>query len=152
MRNQIELTVVLREVRAQFKLDWRGIHEFPHWRRVHRFGLQISMEREADFEVVELFSYLHDSCRIDDGMDPHHGPRAAEFARSLQGLVMDLSAPRLDLLCLAIRDHSNGKVSSNATIQTCWDSDRLDLWRVGIRPDPRFLSKVGAKILSQRFR
>ena len=31
------------------------------------------------------------------------------------------------------------------TIQTCWDADRLDLGRVGMMPDPRFLSTEIAK-------
>jgi uncharacterized protein len=31
------------------------------------------------------------------------------------------------------------------TIQTCWDSDRLDLGRVGITPHPRRLCTEAAK-------
>jgi hypothetical protein len=27
----------------------------------------------------------------------------------------------------------------------CWDADRLNLWRVGIKPDPRFLSTQPAR-------
>jgi uncharacterized protein len=32
-------------------------------------------------------------------------------------------------------------VHTQATIQTCWDADRLDLGRVGIKPAAQFLSK-----------
>ena len=39
-----------------------------------------------------------------------------------------------------MRHHSGGQVSEDATIQTCWDSDRLDLGRVGIFPSPKYLS------------
>jgi hypothetical protein len=30
-------------------------------------------------------------------------------------------------------------------VGVCWDADRLDLWRVGIKPDPRDLSTEAAK-------
>ena len=43
------------------------------------------------------------------------------------------------LLVEACRYHSDGIVDAHPTIQACWDADRLDLGRVGIRPDPRFL-------------
>ena len=33
----------------------------------------------------------------------------------------------------------------DVTIQTCWDADRLDLSRVGIRPDPKKLCTKAAK-------
>ncbi len=136
-----DLATLIERVRSHFVLDWDGIHGLPHWDRVHRHGLAIADLREADIEVMSLFAYLHDSCRHDDSYDPLHGPRAAEFARSLNQSVFELSPKRLDLLCFAIRDHSGGEISGNATIQTCWDSDRLDLRRVGICPSPRYLSK-----------
>lgn len=37
-----------------------------------------------------------------------------------------------DLACYAMKHHSAGGISTDATIQTCWDSDRIDLGRVGI--------------------
>jgi len=33
----------------------------------------------------------------------------------------------------------------NATVATCWDADRLDLGRVGIKPDARYLFSDEAK-------
>jgi uncharacterized protein len=145
-----ELAPLIERVRSHFILDWDGIHGLPHWERVHRHGLAIANLRVADIEVVSLFAYLHDSCRHDDSYDSLHGPRAAEFARSLNQTAFELSPKRLDLLCFAIRDHSGGEVSSNATIQTCWDSDRLDLWRVGIRPSPRYLSREAWELARER--
>ncbi|MCA9790206.1 MAG: hypothetical protein KC910_00365 [Candidatus Eremiobacteraeota bacterium] len=35
------------------------------------------------------------------------------------------------------------------TIATCWDSDRLDLDRVGVDPDPAFLSTAAARKLAE---
>jgi hypothetical protein len=40
--------------------------------------------------------------------------------------------------------HSNGAVDADPTIQTCWDADRLDLGRVGIKPPARYLSLEAA--------
>ena len=39
----------------------------------------------------------------------------------------------------ACRYHSMGRLSKDVTIQTCWDADRLDLGRVGERPNPTYL-------------
>ena len=37
--------------------------------------------------------------------------------------------------------------TSNPTIDACFDSDRLDLWRVGIIPDPdRLATEKGKEI------
>jgi uncharacterized protein len=127
-------------IKSEFKLDWQGIHGANHWARVLNHGKNIGQIRKADLLVVELFGFLHDSCRLNDGYDPKHGERAAEFAHGIHGDFFRLLPKQLDSLCYAIRHHSGGKVSEDVTIQTCWDSDRLDLGRVGIMPSPKFLS------------
>jgi uncharacterized protein len=45
----------------------------------------------------------------------------------------------------AIRWHSHGRTEAHPTVQVCWDSDRLDLGRVGIIPDPQYLCTDAAK-------
>jgi uncharacterized protein len=69
-----------------------------------------------------------------------HGQRAADFAHGIHGDFYKLQPKQLDSLCYAMKHHSGGEVSTDATIQTCWDSDRLDLGRVGIIPSPQYLS------------
>jgi uncharacterized protein len=128
-------------IRSEFKIDWHGIHGANHWARVLHHGKNIGALRKADLIVVELFGFLHDSCRLNDGRDPQHGARAAEFAHGIHGDYFQLNAKQLDKLCYAMTHHSSGEVSTDATIQTCWDSDRLDLGRVGIFPSPKFLSQ-----------
>ena len=73
--------------------------------------------------------------------DPQHGQRAADFAHGIQGDFFHLKPSQLDTLCFAMQHHSGGEVSTNTTIQTCWDSDRLDLGRVGIKPSAQYLSE-----------
>jgi uncharacterized protein len=38
-----------------------------------------------------------------------------------------------------MRLHSDGHVEGEPALRACWDADRLDLGRVGIRPDPAYL-------------
>lgn len=128
-------------IKSEFKLDWDGIHGANHWARVLHHGKNIGQLRKADLFVVELFGFLHDSCRLDDAKDPRHGERAAEFAHGIHGDYYQLLPSQLDTLCYALKHHSGGEVSTNATIQTCWDADRLDLGRVCIFPLSQFLSK-----------
>lgn len=131
---------LFRLLRAQFRLDWQGIHGVPHWARVRHNGLLLANETGADHLVVELFALLHDCQRMDDEADPDHGRRAAEFAMTLQGTHFRLADDQLETLHVAIAQHSDGLLHADPTIQTCWDADRLDLGRVGIQPDPRYLS------------
>lgn len=135
---------LLAEIRRAFRLDWSGTHGANHWGRVHHHALVLAAARGADALVVELFSFLHDSQRQDEGGDRRHGERGAEYARSLQGRFYELQPARLEVLMHAIRFHSDGKLSTDATIQTCWDADRLDLGRVGRTPSPEFLSSHAA--------
>lgn len=119
-------------LRQSFALDWRGIHGVSHWTRVRRNGLRLAAYNGARTDIVELFAFLHDSCRLTDGRDAEHGKRAAEFARALQGNFFQLDESGLDLLCQAIQGHTHGKDVKDITIQTCWDADRLDLTRLDI--------------------
>jgi len=49
------------------------------------------------------------------------------------------------LLAFASEEYTNGSVGQDPTVGVCWDADRLNLWRVGIRPDPRLFSKEAAR-------
>jgi uncharacterized protein len=130
---------------TDFPLDREGVHGFPHWRRVRENGLRLAEVTGAHREVVELFAFLHDSKRINDDFDPKHGERAAIYAGSLSGSMFDLGPHELELLLGACRYHSDGLITGDVTIITCWDADRLDLGRVGVRPDPSLLCTSAAR-------
>ena len=83
--------------------------------------------------------------RLNDGHDPLHGPRGAALARELRGGPFELEDAEMDLLAFACEEHTNGGVGPNPTGGVCWDADRLNLWRVGSKPDPRFLSTQPAR-------
>jgi uncharacterized protein len=134
-----------RTIREQYVLNWNGIHGWDHWMTVLETGKLLAADNSADLGVVKLFALLHDSCRINDGWDPDHGPRAAEFSMGLNGEFFTLEKPAMDLLVTAIRDHTAGYVHDDITISSCWDADRLELPRVGIPTHPDYLGTEKAK-------
>ncbi|MDR3620625.1 MAG: hypothetical protein P4L85_14835 [Paludisphaera borealis] len=133
------IPLILRAVLEEYALPWDGDHGVAHWARVYENGLHLAGETGADVEVVRLFAVLHDSRRVNEGSDPDHGPRAAEFARTLRGRLFDLPDQAFRLLHRACAGHTHERTHPDVTIQTCWDSDRLDLARVGITLHPSLL-------------
>jgi uncharacterized protein len=122
------------------------IHGENHWQRVAAAGLVLLPETpDAEPALVFLFALFHDSMRLNDSFDPMHGPRAAVLARELRGGAFDLGDEEMDLLAFACEEHTNGGVGMDPTVGVCWDADRLNLWRVGFEPDPRFLSTQAAR-------
>lgn len=136
---------LFQRLRREFRLDWTGIHGPSHWARVRRIGLDLAPRTGADRNVVEAFALLHDARRWNDGRDPEHGARAAALALELRGELVHLEGRRMELLLEALREHSDGRTEADVTVATCWDADRLDLARVGIEPDPRYLCTVPAR-------
>ena len=136
---------LVRIIRDQFTLEWTGIHGAPHWSRVRENGLRLSEMTDANPKVVELFAFLHDSRRLNEGHDPGHGARAAVFAQMLAGTVFELDASDLSCLMSACHGHSDGMTVGDITVLTCWDADRLDLGRVGIKPRPHRLCTEAAR-------
>ncbi len=141
----MNLEPVLRVVLEDYGLPLGGAHGVAHWARVLENGRRLAEETGASIEVVSLFAVLHDSRRINEGTDPEHGPRAAKFATELRGGVFDLDDHEFRLLCRACEGHTYERNHPDVTIQTCWDSDRLDLGRVGIMPHPGRLCTEVAK-------
>ncbi|HWL08423.1 MAG TPA: hypothetical protein VNQ76_08465 [Planctomicrobium sp.] len=139
------LKPVLESILKDYQLPLNGDHGVSHWGRVLENGLRLAEETGADVTVVSLFAVLHDSCRINEGHDPDHGPRAAIFARELRGNVFDLDDHPFSLLSRACEGHTHERTHPDITIQTCWDADRLDLGRVGIQPHSSRLCTEVAK-------
>ena len=136
---------LLAAIRDQYVLDWEGIHGIRHWERVRDNGRRLAETTGADLVVVEYFAALHDSRRLNDARDLEHGPRAADFLRTLDPSLLPLTPDRVAVLAEACRTHTLGEETDDPTIATCWDADRLDLLRVGIRPDPRYLVTGAAR-------
>lgn len=143
---------MLSRARAEFKLDQTGVHGPAHWQRVRDNGLRLAESTGADTTVIELFAFLHDCKRENDGTDPQHGARAAGFLWDIRHLFpAEFSIAQMAPLTHAIEFHSDGltviagKLKHRVTVATCWDADRLDLGRVGIVPDPMMLCTDAAR-------
>jgi len=133
-------------IRKSYRLDWNGIHGVAHWSRVRDIGLRLAEKTGANPLVVELFAFIHDSQRHDDGYDPEHGKRAVKFARGLrERSIIEMADAEFNLLTHACELHTFGETEGDVTVLTCWDADRLDLGRVGIVPIAEKLCTHAAK-------
>ncbi|MBU6367422.1 MAG: hypothetical protein KJT01_14510 [Gemmatimonadetes bacterium] len=130
-----------------YALPPRGYHGIVHWARVLENGVRLADATGADRDVVTLFALFHDARRVNEDRDPGHGQRGGELARALRGTLVHLDDHRFDLLYEACRLHTDGHTSGDPTLLACWDADRLDLGRVGIRPAPHRLCTDAARAL-----
>lgn len=131
-----------KDVVAQSTMPESRDHGEQHWKAVAYAGLELQVPN-ADLELVLLFALFHDSQRESEFHDPEHGARGALFA--LRMLEDKLDPVRMKMLMDACILHDNGEISSSQTIGACWDADRLNLWRVGIEPNPDLMSTPEAK-------
>lgn len=135
---------LVRTILEGYALRPDGIHGLAHWARVLETGLRLAPATGADPLVVATFAVFHDSRRENDHIDPEHGLRGARLAHAMRA-DLGLDAARLELLRFACTHHTDGTVEDDPTIGTCWDADRLDLWRVGITPKARYLCTAAAR-------
>lgn len=137
----LALQKAVERAMRRFKLPVNSIHGPRHWSNVERVGALLADSTPgADPLVVKTFALLHDCCRENEDYDPQHGPRAAELCSKLP-----MNRNQRDLLCHAVALHTDGLTSDNPTIGVCWDADRLDLTRVGVRPVAALMSTQAAR-------
>jgi len=136
-------------VKKQSLLDPVSIHGPEHWKYVERNGLLLAKLNGADETVVRLFALFHDSRRFDDGYDREHGPRGAELAQEMRGILYEISDNQFDMLYNACHFHTIKHNTGNITIDTCFDADRLDLPRAGYIPNPDKMATADGKKLAE---
>lgn len=127
-----------------YALPVDGIHGAAHWGRVLETGMRLADATGADPDVVRWFAVFHDARRHSEAADPDHGRRGAELAMRFAPRL-GLSAERRAQLAFACAHHADGITEGDITVRTCWDADRLDLWRVGITPSRRLLCTDAAR-------
>lgn len=143
---------IVKEIRQYVHSQWKlgETHGISHWDRVYNNGLKL-ITPEVNSLVVSLFAYLHDSCRLNDGEDINHGKRAAKWIDTLRDTYLKtVSDEDIVLLKEACCLHTIAHKTGNPTIDACFDADRLDLWRVGIIPDPQRLATEKGKTIAKK--
>jgi uncharacterized protein len=70
MTNTIISKPLIDILKNHYQLDWHGIHGVSHWARVRHIGLKLADTTGANKKVIELFAFFHDSCRLNDHIDP----------------------------------------------------------------------------------
>ena len=134
-------TMVIRET----AINQFSKHGPEHWVRVERNGLYIAEQVGADKVVISLFAVFHDCMRVNESLDPQHGLRGAKFANSIRKQLPLHSDEQFEKLYYACQWHTDKIFTDDVTLGACWDADRLDLKRVGITPDAKFLNSSIAK-------
>ena len=112
----IDFQFLWNRVSAPFSARLSSLHGPEHWRRVERNGLLLCADTSANQDIVRLFALFHDSRRINDGWDPEHGARGAEFAVSLRGQAFELPDNEFELLRYACVWHTEGTNQEDETI------------------------------------
>jgi uncharacterized protein len=129
--------------------DLGTTHGVEHWDRVARFGKML-YQTGVDMDVVTAFAYLHDSERKDNCEDINHGKRASKLIDTIRAsLLIELNDKQIMKLKLACELHTVKHRTGDITIDACFDADRMDLLRVGIKPSPdRMATLHGADLVS----
>ncbi len=135
---------LLAKIKEHYPLNWHGTHGIIHWHRVFQNGIKLSEQQGVNRKVVQLFSIFHDSQCKNEHTDPHHGNRGSQLALKLRD-YLPINDEEFQLLVTACSLHTNTQDHENITVQACFDSDRLDLGRVGIAPDPALICTPLAK-------
>jgi uncharacterized protein len=139
------IATLVHSIHDQYQLPWFGLHGVTHWARVYENGLRLAVATGADEQILLLFALFHDARRANEGRDEGHGRRGADYAASLRGDAFDLTPAAFELLYHACALHTDGLIDGDPTVRTCWDADRLDLPRAGIRPTAERLCTPAAQ-------
>ena len=154
MNNMSEIDSQIKRVREwAIKHSMMGdysVHGISHWDRVAK-NADALLTSNVDELVVKAFAYIHDVERIDDGDDWQHGPRAALLVDEIRHTVLSfLNDTEIEQLKEACRLHTLRHRTEDATVNACFDADRLDLGRVGIVPAPEKMATTAGRILAEK--
>ena len=127
-----------------------SVHGISHWDRVSKNADSL-WTSDVNLLVVKAFAYIHDVEREDDGYDLLHGPRAAALVDEIRDTELAfLNDDEILQLKQACELHTTTWRTEDATVNACFDADRLDLGRVGIAPNPDKMATVQGQILAER--
>ena len=144
---------LILKIKKQFKIDFYGLHGIRHWKRVYENTQKLASYYKVQSEVFGFFALLHDCKRANEDIDKFHGKRASIFVKELlkskEIVLNDEDAKSLIYACKN-HTHSDKKdpLYKDIVVQICFDSDRLDIDRVGLEVDLKYLATDYAKKLA----
>ena len=127
-----------------------SVHGISHWDRVSKNADSL-WTSDVNLLVVKAFAYIHDVEREDDGYDLLHGPRAAALVDEIRDTELAfLNDDEILQLKKACELHTTTLRTEDATVNACFDADRLDLGRVGITPNPAKMATAQGQIIAEK--
>ena len=131
-------------------MGYYSVHGIDHWDRVAD-NADLLVNADVDLLVVKAFAYVHDVERFDDFEDAQHGPRAAILVDRIRSTVLSfLNDQQIEQLKQACRLHTSTWKTEDATVNACFDADRLDLGRVGICPNPEKMATMEGRKIAEK--
>ncbi len=126
-------------------------HGPQHWRCVSLVGVRLSGTTPgADALVAFLFGLFHDAMRENDWQDEGHGTRGASLmTRFYRAGLIPITLPQYEAALLACQTHTEAAPTKRAVLGVCYDADRLNLWRVCVRPEPAYLSTIAGREMAR---
>ncbi len=137
-----------RDLAAFCSCGGLGLHSFDHLRRVAILAGRLARAVGQDVESAVVMGFLHDSARKNDGGGYLHAIESALLASKL--LLKFYPQMDRERICDAIERHVDGETTADTLVACLWDSDRLELNRLGRVVDPDLLSTKIAKRLTTR--
>ena len=149
MENRYNFREILQYLQLNCPWHKSKLHGLTHWRRVERNGVFLAEHNFVDVDLVRLFALFHDCQRLNDDSDLQHGPRAAAFIEKVNPDLLRLESKELEILMTACYHHTNSQNTDIPYFACCWDADRLDIGRAGLKPEVKFFStKIARKIVT----
>ena len=132
------------------KVGSGSVHGITHWDRVANNADSL-WTGDVNLLVVKAFAYIHDVEREDDAYDLLHGPRAAALVDNIRDSELAfLNDDEILQLKKACELHTTTLRTEDATVNACFDADRLDLGRVGITPNPDKMATAQGRIIAEK--
>lgn len=135
----------LVKVCSEFFTDLNtSVHGITHWLRVLENGFRIAESNGANKNIIVAFAFFHDVKRQCENKDPEHGLRGGHRFQQIM-YKTNLTKEEVKKVVIACSGHTNVLFHYDIDISTCWDADRLDLYRVGIVPDANYMNNDYSK-------
>lgn len=148
----------LQEIKRKAKnffQDAPPSHDWSHVKRVWRLCMKIGRKLEADLEVLQLASFLHDIARSKEDQSKgkiDHAEKGAEMAREILKKY-DYSKETIQKVVACIKSHRfrNEEKPKSIEAKILFDADKLDsIGAIGIARDFAFSGQIGAKLYDKK--